>query len=309
VAESLFVPPSGGDLILRSRDDTDFLVHSTILEFTSPVFGDMIASWDTETTIALPETASEVSCLLRFIYPNRLPLTTGSDAIPGSLEIVQKYKVGGAIEIIDELISINAPAHDILSSDPARAYRLSMEFGLAKTKAAAIPLVMAEGDDFCDLDQVEELTQKYSSLGLACLMNIQAMRAKLLSDVLFRFDRAPIAIQPTAAGSGIYYLLSCRDCRSGNEEVFPLIPPSWVLAWLRLVYEALLISSEPLETSGSLFQSTVLRKFRGRKDVCQSCLGDFEGFGDQGLVFDEWAQKIREALEARLARLELVYSL
>ncbi|CCO31662.1 hypothetical protein RSOLAG1IB_03253 [Rhizoctonia solani AG-1 IB] len=259
VAESLFVPPSGGDLILRSRDDTDFLVHSTTLEFTSPVFGDMIASWDTETTIALPETASEVSCLLRFIYPNRLPLTTGSDAIPGCLEIVQKYKVGGAIEIIDELISINAPAHDILSSDPARAYRLSMEFGLVKTKAAAIPLVMAEGDDFCDLDQVEELTQKYSSLGLTCSMNIQAMRTKLLSDVLFRFDRAPI--QPTEASSDVFYPLSCGSCQIGNRKVFRSIPPSWALAWLRLVYEALLVSSEPLEESGSLFQSTVLRKF------------------------------------------------
>ncbi|KAF8708989.1 Broad-Complex, Tramtrack and Bric a brac, partial [Rhizoctonia solani] len=305
--EPPFVPPSGGDLILRSRDGTNFLVHSTILKFTSPVFEDMIVSRTTMNTIELPETANEISYLLRFIYPNKLPLTIGPGMIPSCLAVVQKYSVGGAIEIIDELISldINTPAHKLLSSDPARAYQLALRFNLSKTKAAATPLIMAEGVDFCDLEKMEVLTQKYSSLGLACLMNIRAMRAKLLSDVLFKFDHAPV--KPTNS-SPIYYRLSCELCRN-DSELFELVPPSWVLAWVRLVYETLLVSSEPIEKSSYLFQSAILKKFRSRKDVCQRCLNDFEGVEYQGPEFGEWAQGIRRVLDEQLVRLESVYAL
>ncbi|KAF8708991.1 Broad-Complex, Tramtrack and Bric a brac, partial [Rhizoctonia solani] len=309
--EPPFVPPSGGDLILRSRDGTNFLVHSTILKFTSPVFEDMIVSRTTMNTIELPETANEISYLLRFIYPNKLPLMIGPDMIASCLAVVQKYSVGGAIEIIDELISLdmNTPAHKLLSSDPARAYQLALRFNLTKTRAAAAPLIMAEGVDFCDLDTIAELTQKYSSLGLACLMNIQAMRAKLLSDVLLRFDRAPI--KPTGPNFNMYYALSCSPCRTNKyeSESFKSTPPSWALAWLRLVYETLATSSKPLEKYDYLFQSAILKKFQEKGDVCQRCLGDFERVDQQKSTFEAWAQGIKRILEIQLARLKLVYAL
>ncbi|KAF8681127.1 BTB/POZ domain [Rhizoctonia solani] len=310
-AELPFVPPSGGDIILRSRDGTNFLVHSTILKFTSPVFEDMISSRTTTNTIELPETANEISYLLRFIYPNKLPLTIGPGMIPSCLAAVQKYRVGGAVEIIDELISldINTPAHELLSSDPTRAYQLALRFNLAKTKAAAAPLLIAEEVDFCDLDNIAELTQKYSSLGLACLMNIQAMRTKLLSEVLLRFDRAPV--KPTGSNFNMYYDLSCGPCRADRDESewFKSTPPSWALAWLRLVYETLSTSSKPLEKSDYLFQSTILKKFQGKGDVCQGCLGDFERINHQKSTFDAWAQGVKRVLEIQLARLKLVYAL
>ncbi|KAH7344032.1 hypothetical protein B0J17DRAFT_645088 [Rhizoctonia solani] len=106
--QSLFKPPGGGDLTLRSRDGVNFLVHSTILKFASSVFHDMIATHTTK-TIELTENTSDISNLLGFIYPNRLPLTIGPEMLPGCLEAVQRYGVEGAIEIIDELASLDTP--------------------------------------------------------------------------------------------------------------------------------------------------------------------------------------------------------
>ncbi|KDN48047.1 hypothetical protein RSAG8_03063, partial [Rhizoctonia solani AG-8 WAC10335] len=303
--QSLFTPPRGGDITLRSSDGVDFLVHSTILKFASSIFNGMIATRTPMTTMELTESASDVSNLLGFIYPNKLPLTISPDMLPGCLQAVRKYDVEGAIEIIDQLIALDTPPHKFLSSDPVRAYQLAARFNLVKTRAAAMPLVMASPVDFCDLNKAPELVQKYSSPGLVYLMNIQAMRAKLLSDILFRYDKAPI--QPL--DSDMYWELSCTRCRGSTRELFKMIPPSWALGWVRLIYEALLTSSEPLAKSNHLFRSTSLKQLEKQPSVCQSCLRDFVTIEDQRQIFDRWAQAIKDVLEAQLAKLELVYAL
>ncbi|KAG8750045.1 hypothetical protein FRC11_010809 [Ceratobasidium sp. 423] len=306
-AQPLFTPPSGGDLTLRSRDGVDFRVHSMILKFVSSVFEDMITTRTTGTPIELTENANEVSYLLGFIYPNRLPLTIDPDMLPGCLTAVQKYDVRGATELIDELITFDTPPYKFLSSDPIRAFQLAIRFNLARTRSATVKLIMADRVDFCDLDKASELARKYSSQGLVHLMNVQAMRAKLLSDVLFVFDNGPI--QPPEFDPSMYWNLSCGKCRAGNKEVIKKVPPSWMLAWARLVYETLLISPGPLTDSDHLFQSTILEKFQGRVDVCQVCLSDYKAYPGQRPKFDRWAQAIKEVLEAQLAKLELVYAL
>ncbi|KAL5637137.1 hypothetical protein ACGC1H_000951 [Rhizoctonia solani] len=304
-----FTPPSGGDITLRSSDGVSFLVHSTILKFTSSTFNGMIATCTSKTTIELSESASDVSNLLRFIYPNKLPLTIGPDMLPGCLKAVQKYNVEGAVEIIDELIALDTPPHKFLSSDPIRVFQLALQFNLVKTRAAATPLVISAAGqvDFCDLSQASEFAQKYSPLGLVYLMNFQAMRAKLLSDVLFQFDIAPI--QPLQSDPDMFWDLCCQPCRNVNKTAYKRIPPSWALAWVRLVYKTLLISPGPLAKSDYLFQSTVLGRFQERQDVCQECLSDYRLYSNQGVRFDHWAQVIKDALEAQLAKLELLYAL
>ncbi|KAL5637136.1 hypothetical protein ACGC1H_000950 [Rhizoctonia solani] len=310
--QSLFTPPSGGDITLRSSDGVDFLVHSTYLKLASSVFADMISTGTKKDTVLLTEDAVGVSYLLKFIYPNRLPLTIGPDALSICLAIVQKYDVGGALEIIDELIALDTLPHcKLLSSDPVRAHQLAVQFNLVKTKVAAAPLITPDRVDFCDLDKVSEHAQKYSSRRLICLMNIQAMRAKVLSDVLFRFDKEPVL--PDAYDPDLYHALSCDECQGNarRQEVYRKLPPSWALAWVRFVYDTLLISSEPLAKFGHLFQSTILQEFNRREDVCQECLSDFKkaSFSSQGPQFDRWAQAIKEVLETKFAKLELVYAL
>ncbi|KAF8709173.1 Broad-Complex, Tramtrack and Bric a brac, partial [Rhizoctonia solani] len=310
--QSLFTPPSGGDIILKSSDDVEFLVHSTHLKLASSVFADMIATGTQNDIVKLTEDAIGISYLLRFIYPNRLPLTIDPDALPVYLTVVQKYDVGGALELIDELIVLNTPPHKLLSSDPIRIHQLAGQFNLVKTRVAAAPLITSDHVDFCDLDKVAELARKYSSLRLVYLMNIQAMRAKVLSDVLFKYNSEPI--KPTGSDQGVYWYLSCGDCQSRNvknRETFMKIPPSWVLAWTRHVYETLLVSSEPIAAMCDLqlFQSSVFERFKGREDMCQKCLSDYADYPSQGPKFDRWAGGIKSALEAQLAKLELVYAL
>ncbi|KAJ1308410.1 hypothetical protein OPQ81_004115 [Rhizoctonia solani] len=269
-SKSLFTPPSGGDITLRSSDGVDFIVHSVFLKFASSTFDSMISTRNTNTTMELTENASEISYLLRFIYPNRFPLAMDPDMLPSCLAVVQKYGVEGAIEMIDQLITLDASPHKTLSSNPVQAYQLAVRFNLVKTKATAARIIVSEGVDFCDLDKTSELVQKYSSPGLIYLMNIQAMRAKLLLDVLFRFNKAPV--KPTESDADMYFSLSCADCRRGNPTIFKRIPPSWALAWVQFVYDTLLTSLEPLAKSNYLFESTALDKFKGREDVCQTML-------------------------------------
>ncbi|KAH7344031.1 hypothetical protein B0J17DRAFT_645087 [Rhizoctonia solani] len=290
-----FTPPGGGDITLRSRDGVDFLVHSTQLQLSSSV------------CCPLTEDATGVSYLLRFIYPNRLPLTISPDILSICLAVVQKYDVGGALEIIDELVTLDTTPHKLLSSDPIRAHRLAAQFNLVKTKVESARLITADRVDFCDLNKVPELAQKYSSLGLVYLMNIQAMRAKVLSDVLFRFDRAPV--RPSNSDPDMYWNLICVPCQNGNRGTLKKTPPSWVLAWVQFVYEILLVSCEPFAKSDYLFQASILEKFKGRGDVCQPCLSDFETHSPQRPAFDRWAGFIREVLEAQLGKLEFVYAL
>ncbi|KAG8685308.1 hypothetical protein FRC11_010798 [Ceratobasidium sp. 423] len=308
-SQSLFTPPSGGDLNLRSSDGVDFLVHSTYLKLASSVFADMISTGTREDTVQLTEDTVGVSYLLRFIYPNRLPLTISPDMLSVCLAVVQKYDVGGALEIIDELIVLDTLPYKLLTSDPVRLHQLAVQFNLIKSRTAAARLITADRVDFCNLNKVSEHAQKYSSRRLIYLMNLQAMRAKLLSDVLLRFDQAPIL--PTEPTPNLYLDLSCGRCQSGasTKELFKKAPPTWVLAWARLVYQTLLISPGPLTDSDYLFQSTILEKFRGRVDVCQVCLSGYRVYPVQGPKFDRWAQAIKEVLEAQLAKLELVYAL
>ncbi|EUC67505.1 BTB/POZ domain protein, partial [Rhizoctonia solani AG-3 Rhs1AP] len=309
-AQSLFTPPGGGDITLRSSDGIDFPAHSTHLKLASSVFADMISTGTKKDTVQLAEDATGVSYLLRFIYPNRLPLTIGPDALSVCLAVVHKYDVGGALEIIDELIVLDTLPHKLLSPDPLRAHQLATQFNLAKTKVAVAHLITLDRVDFCDLNKVLEHAQKYSSRRLVYLMNIQAMRAKVLSDVLFRFDKAPILPEHD---HNLYRSLSCDECRGNadRQEGYRKLPPSWVLAWVRLIYDTLLVSSEPLEEFGHLFQSTILQKFNKREDVCQDCLSDFnkESYSSQGPTFDRWAQTIKQLLETEFAKLELVYAL
>ncbi|CEL59321.1 hypothetical protein RSOLAG1IB_03254 [Rhizoctonia solani AG-1 IB] len=308
--QSVLVPPGGGDTTLMSSDGVEFLVHSTHLKLASSVFADMLTVVTEQDTVELTEDAIALSYLLRFIYPNRLPLTIGPDVLPICLAVVQKYDIGGALDLIDELIALDTSPHKLLSSDPIRIYQLARQFNLVKTKAVAAPLITADRVDFCDLDKVQEFAQKYSAPRLVSLMNIQAMRAKVLSDILFKFDSKPV--RPTESMSSLYWGLSCVKCRTKNkEDQRPLVKilPSWVLAWVRLVYETLNISSEPIAKTDYLFESSILEKFKGREDVCQLCLSDFAKYPGQGPKFNLWAKEIKKVLEAQLTKLELVYAL
>ncbi|CAE6404549.1 unnamed protein product [Rhizoctonia solani] len=305
-----FKPPSGGDLTLRSSDGVEFVVHSTILKLTSSVFNDMIATSTVKDTIQLTENASDVSYLLRFIYPNRLPVSISLDELSSCLLVAQKYDVGGALEIIDELIAMDGSPHKPLSSDPIRAYQFAVQFNLPKTKVAVAPLVAAASSqtNFCDLTRLPEFARTYPSLKLIRMMNLQAMRSKTLFDLLFDFNNEPMS--PTDVD--FFYSLRCSHCwphsRHGDvTDRHRKSPITWSLAWARLAYETLLVSS--INESHFLFQAAVLQKFTKDDRVCQSCLSRIAESEPYRTRFEAWADTVKQSLKTQLERLELLYTI
>ncbi|KAJ1308409.1 hypothetical protein OPQ81_004114 [Rhizoctonia solani] len=307
--QPIFKPPSGGDLTLRSSDGVDFLVHSTYLKLGSSVFANMIATGTTKDTIELTESAVDVSYLLRFIYPNRLPVTISLDELPSCLLVAQKYDVEGALDIIDELIAMDGSPHKPISSDPVRAYQLAVRFGLSKTKLATAPLVTTDRVNFCDLTKLPELSRAYPSLKLIRMMNLQSMRSKVLYDVLFDFKSQPML--PTQ--NNFFYDLCCGNCWSGarynqstTTEGQKKSPTTWSLAWARLAYETLLVSQ--IDRSQFLFQATVLQKFIKDDYVCQECLSCIKERPLESR-FESWVGGVKNHLEIQLERLELLYAI
>jgi hypothetical protein len=266
----------------------------------------MITTGTTKDTVELTENANGVSYLLRFVYPNKFPVSISLDELPNCLLVVQKYDIEGALEIIEEIILLDGSPHKPLSSDPIRIYQLAVQFNLTKTKAAVAPLVATNETNFCDLSKLSELSRTYPSLKLIRIMNLQAMRSRVLSDVLFNFRSEPMLPK----GEDFFFDLSCsicwhyaryRDATIGCRQ----LPTTWSLAWARLAYDTLLAST--IDSADFLFQVTVLQKFADDREVCKSCLsGIMSSYRSR---FESWVGGVKESLKLQLDKLEPLYSI
>lgn len=114
----------------------------------------------------------------------------------------------------------------------------------------------------------------------------------------------------------MFYKLSCDLCQKWlkqcqesppREGLYTLSPPSWLLAWVILVYETLL--STPLEKSNHLFDALIMDKFEGRNYVCQDCLEDFMKWSKQRATFNQWAKRVKDVLAERLESVHHLYAL
>lgn len=307
MSQPLYKPPAGGDLVLRSSDGTEFPVHSIVLKLASSVFDGMLIG-TTKDKVELTEDAATVSLMLRFIYPNKTPTMTSIDMLSECLNMAQKYDIGSAIENLDDQVAANNAPYHLVSSNPIRAYQLAVQFGLHNAMAVAAPLVTPDLLDFCDPKNYSELTQKYPSSSLFRIIGLQGARAKILSDVLFDFNKVPIL----PSSDDFYYELSCSSCRrwadtSSRKALFKRVPTSWLLAWTRLAYQTLL--GMPLEKSDFLFDSAVLMKFGNTSHVCQTCLSGFYESLHRRESFVLWVKGVKVVLAERLEGLKRLYAL
>jgi hypothetical protein len=171
---SLFKPPSGGDLVLLSSDGIKFPVHSVLLKLASSVFDGMIVVGQTKDLVELSENAATVSLMLRFIYPNeKNPTMTSFDMVFNCLQLARKYDLDAVVKNIDEQIASNFPPHELISSDPMRAHHLAIQFGLYNTKVIAASLVMINRLDVCEPKNISGLLHTHDHASLIRIVALQ----------------------------------------------------------------------------------------------------------------------------------------
>ena len=115
------------DLILRSTDSKEFRAHRCILSIASPIFRDMFA-FPQPLDLAhelprvdLPETATTLDILLRYIYPIPSPKIEDFVTLCNVLASAEKY---GAEGVISRLRTILISPH-FLDLDPLRVYAIA----------------------------------------------------------------------------------------------------------------------------------------------------------------------------------------
>lgn len=310
----IFRPPPGGDVMLRSNDGVEFLVHSVVLKLASSVFEGLLIIGTNNGAIELSEDADTLSLMLQFIYPNsRPPMIASFEALSRCLHVAQKYDLESMLDTIDDQISTNTTPHSLILAAPFRMHQLAIQFNLPKTKVAAAPLVLTGEVDLCNPLRLAELLQPHNSGSLIRLAAIQGTRAKILADVLFHFYEPPI-FDPDRPR--LFYEMSCEACQKwlrkcerseAREGLHNQSPPSWLLAWSTLVYETLLAA--PLEKSEHLFNAFILDNFKELSYVCQECLDDFWKWGYQREDFNMWAEEVKLELKVRLGGVRHLYPL
>jgi len=137
------------DLILRSTDCKEFRVHRCILSIASPVFRDMLALPQPHDPdhklphVDLPETATTLDILLRYIYPIPSPKIEDFTTLSNVVASAEKY---GAEGVISQLRTILVSSH-FLDLNPLRVYAIACRWSffeeakLASTRTVHADLV------------------------------------------------------------------------------------------------------------------------------------------------------------------------
>ncbi|KAG8765921.1 hypothetical protein FRC12_007191 [Ceratobasidium sp. 428] len=335
----IFDPPTGGDVLLRSKDERTFCVHSVILGLASSVFLDMFSiGRPSGEAIQLDDDSESISLLLAFIYPSSIwPTIRDIDTLEKCLVIGQKYNIEKIPQALDRDLSQLSEANigSIISQcrDPLRIFRLTVTYGLRNCQTLAAKAITSGHIDLLDPAKIVKVAEEYPHMAhVIGLVSVQAVRTKILADVLFKFSDRPDVFLPTAwkplkrasknqcftdtRGSG---LMMCDKCVSYSpefqspnvDEVYYF--PSWVNAWSRAAYTELCLA--PLDQCERLFELSSLGWFvRQEPGVCDECIdAAIEASSDEyerpGEVYENWASNIKAILKRELEQLDVLYSL
>ncbi|KAF8645041.1 hypothetical protein AX16_008102 [Volvariella volvacea WC 439] len=151
------------DLVLRTADNVEFLVHKHFLSYNSPFFRDMFTLEQVNTdqemqgnrpVITLEEDAETIEPLLRYCYPAWLgrPTLRDIDEIIRILSAAQKYDMDG----IEQILRAQMVAEPCISVDPLRVYCLAIFYKLdEETRMAAKRLLETPLSELVSVDEME----------------------------------------------------------------------------------------------------------------------------------------------------------
>jgi hypothetical protein len=322
-----FEAPPGGDISLRSIDGPVFCVHSIILGLASSTFSDMFSvAIKSGETIDLGDDSESISLMLAFIYPSHLSPTVDTfELLEKCLAIAQKYNMQAMTKALDRELSERVGGR-LVSGQPLRAFRLAVTYGLRDSQTLAAKAIMPCHIDLREPAEIIKVARKHpTSAHVIGLLGVQALRAKILFDVMFNFCDGFLPTSPLVLKGGKDdldevedELMMCDGCRrQSNHLYWPATrpgeyTPSWIHGWSRLVYNALSVNT--FSACEHLFELSVLAHYGEEMEAPCGCIeaarqAKTYEVGRPGEVFEIWASRVRSLLEMKLRGMDCLYSL
>ncbi|KAH7340685.1 hypothetical protein B0J17DRAFT_652405 [Rhizoctonia solani] len=301
---TIFQPPSGGDLTLRSSDGSEFKVHSLLMHIASSVFSDMFqVGTNSHRVVDLTEDSQTISLMLEHIYPVKSPAIDSFDKLEKCLTVAQKYDIKGMMGNLDAELRCGAKS-ELVAGDPLRACVLADSFGLSEAGKVLARLV----DWKTQLLTPEALTRlrtlsPRSELSVR-LVGTQAARATILSEILFAFTQYPMN-PSTNPARAIPVCQNCDKIRSSNVVFIP----SWMVHWSHSVYKILVAHDyKDLPPTCNFLDPELLPRLVQQPKVnasmvCSKCVGIVKGSEE----YIAWASRVRDVVDGRLRSLDHLY--
>ncbi|KAG8690654.1 hypothetical protein FRC09_011900 [Ceratobasidium sp. 395] len=331
-----FDPPAGGDILLRSKDERTFCVHSVILGLASSVFLDMFSiGKPSGEAIQLDDDSESISLLLAFIYPSSIwPTISNIDVLEKCLEIGRKYNIEKIPQALDRDLSLSGASTGLIGfhSDLLRIFHLAATYGLRNCQTLAAKAITPQHIDLLKPAEVVKIAQEYPHMAhIIGLVGVQGIRAKILADVLFNFcagflPTTYVRVREGQASKNLDLvdmdgcgLMMCDQCASESIDLkdegdfATKYVPSWIHAWSRVAYAAL--SVKPWDQCEHIFELSILNyPIKEELGICEGCVDAAIdaplGYCERpGGVFEDWASGVKALLRQELAQLDVLYAL
>ncbi|KAG8710265.1 hypothetical protein FRC11_004695 [Ceratobasidium sp. 423] len=284
----------GGDLILRSTDGLDFNVHSVLLSLASPVFSELLQIENRNEVIRFSENAEVLSLTLRFIYPRPTPIILSTDLLNHAMRVADKYQLDSMkIRLREQLVHVDSPVS--VYNNPLSVLYIASAHGFTAEAELAASLAsrrcdFGKGDD---LKQLLDAAPIPATKSLVKLTGIPLVKTRILMEVLFCFERAPMTLYN--GGSNLINALACVHCISIYKNINRQSPPEWQMRWARWIFEE--IKDRQIAEWKDYFSHSNFNRYYDTVVQCV-CINKVNGSAEE---FQSWANGVYEHLKYRLA--------
>ncbi|CAE6472109.1 unnamed protein product [Rhizoctonia solani] len=224
----------GGDLTLRSTDGVDFNVHSILLSLASPVFSEILQIGNNNQVIQFGENAEVLALMLKFVYPTSTPTVSTMNLLNDGMRVAGKYQIASMkTRLREQLVLVDSPVS--VYSNPLGVLYVASTHGFAAEAELAASLVSKQ----CDfekgkgLKEVLDAAPMPATTTLVKLAGIPLIKISALIDILFHFERVPMALY----NSDLVNTLLCRHCRGIYRRARRQSAPEWQARWAHWIFE------------------------------------------------------------------------
>ncbi|CEL52454.1 hypothetical protein RSOLAG1IB_00995 [Rhizoctonia solani AG-1 IB] len=298
-----FLPPAGGDVVLKSCEGTIFNAHSVILGLASTVFAGMFSDASSSDTIELAEDAETISLMLAFIYPITPPTITTIDQLEKVMIFSQKYDIPKMIDLVDKSI---LPESELIHSDPIRLFRASIKHGFPALRTLAAQAISPKHYDLLTPAGVIKLALQFPEASSAIgIIGAQMVRSHKLPLIVSSVSNYPRAHHSSNDNHALY--MTCRKCWDITRQPDGQYIPGWFRTWASLVTQRLI--NEPMHKCDDLFSVLCFMdssKWSHGISLCRNCISQTL---TKRLMFEEWAQRVKRQINKELKELDVLYVL